>query len=114
MPVQQSGQDLHSLQARAATSAVAEGAGRQLRGTGSGATVGLMLDSATPSSGVSSRLTVFHGASDRAEPEVLGAGATCLPRSAEGAEGALSLAPTCTRPSDQECILKNEISSINN
>ena len=79
--------------------------------------MGLMLDSATPSSGVSSRLTVFHGASDRAEPEVLGAGATCLPRSAEGAEGAegaLSLAPTCTRPSDQECILKNEISSINN
>ena len=98
MPFQQSGQDLHSLQARAATSAAAAGARTAAPGRGARSNSGAhgLLDSATPSSGVSSRLTVFRGASAKAEPEGLGAGAQCLPQSTEGAGGALPLEPSCT------------------
>ena len=97
MPIQQSGQDLHSLQARAASVAAAGArTAAPERGALSNSGAHVLLDSATPSSGASSRLTVLHGASARAEPEGLGAGATCLPRSAEGAGGALPLEPSCT------------------
>lgn len=40
------------------------------------------------------------GAPAGAEPGRLGAGATCLPRSAGGAGGARPLAPSCTHPGD--------------